>query len=302
MIYTVTLNPAIDYVVFLPDAMKGGGVNRSAREEYQFGGKGVNVSVMLKTLGMESTALGFVAGFTGEALAKGVADMGIKAQFLPASGGMTRINVKVKGGGEETEINGSGPVISDADTAALMAQLGALAEGDVLILSGSVPSSMPADSYARILERVKDRGVLAVVDTSGKALLDALPYRPFLIKPNNHELAAIFGCELRTDEDIIRCAKALQERGARNVLVSLAGDGSLLVTQSGETVRMGCPRGTIVNSVGAGDSMVAGFVAGYMQTGDFGHALRLGTAAGSATAFSAGLGSRALIDELLASL
>lgn len=302
MIFTVTLNPAIDYTVFLPGPLAPGGVNRAARDACRFGGKGVNVSAMLKTLGIESTALGFVAGFTGEALARGVAAMGIDARFLPASGGMTRINVKVAGGGEETEINGCGPLVTPADMDALLAQLNALGQGDTLILSGSVPASLGADAYARLLARVAGRGVLTVLDTSGEALLRALPHRPFLIKPNHHELAAIFGCALHGDADIIRCAKDLQRRGARNVLVSMAGDGALLVTEDGETMRMGCPRGEVVSSVGAGDSMVAGFVAGYLQTEDFARALRLGTAAGSATAFCEGLGERGMIEALLSAL
>lgn len=301
MIYTVTLNPAIDYVVQLEGDLQPGGLNRSAGEDYQFGGKGVNVSNVLKTLGYDTVALGFVAGFLGGGLERGLRDMGLTTRFLHVARGMTRINVKIKAG-EETELNGSGPVITEGDMAQLFAQLDALLPGDTLVLSGSIPKCLPADTYERILARLEGRGVQTVVDAAGELLFNVLPYRPFLIKPNRQELEELFCRELHSDEDIAACAEALQRQGARNVLVSLAGDGALLLDENGGCRRMACPKGTVRNSVGAGDSMVAGFLAGWLETGDYDRALRLGVAAGSATAFSLGLAGRAEIMRLLETL
>lgn len=300
MIYTVTFNPAIDYVVQL-EALKTGAVNRASGEAYQFGGKGINVSGVLAELECPSTALGFVAGATGAWLEQGLAAAGLHTNFIHLPEGMTRINVKLKAG-EETEVNGLGPAIPGAAMAALEAQLDALGAEDVLVLAGSIPASLPQDTYQRLLARLDGRGVRVVVDATRDLLVNVLAYHPFLIKPNNHELGEIFGTILRTDEEIVHAARRLQERGARNVLVSMAGDGALLLDENGEVHRIGTPKGTVVNSVGAGDSMVAGFVAGYQQTGSYGYALRLGTACGSATAFSLGLASREKIDELMAGL
>lgn len=300
MIYTVTFNPAIDYVVQL-EALKTGAVNRASGEAYQFGGKGINVSGVLAELECPSTALGFVAGATGAWLEQGLAAAGLRTNFIHLPEGMTRINVKLKAG-EETEVNGLGPAIPGAAMAALEAQLDALGAEDVLVLAGSIPASLPQDTYQRLLARLDGRGVRVVVDATRDLLVNVLAYHPFLIKPNNHELGEIFGTILRTDEEIVHAARRLQERGARNVLVSMAGDGALLLDENGEVHRIGTPKGTVVNSVGAGDSMVAGFVAGYQQTGSYGYALRLGTACGSATAFSLGLASREKIDELMAGL
>lgn len=301
MIYTVTFNPAIDYVVRPEGGLTLGSVNRNAQEEYQFGGKGINVSNVLKTLGFPSIALGFIAGFTGEGLEKGLREMGLQTRFLPASQGMTRVNVKIKAQ-QETEINGIGPVISQADMEKLYAQLDQIREGDTLVLSGSIPKCLESDTYQQILARLEGRGIRTVVDATQELLVKVLPYRPFLIKPNNHELAEIFQCRLSSDEEILACAKRLQDMGGRNILVSMAGDGALLLDEHGQSHRIGCPKGTVVNSVGAGDSMVAGFLAGYLQTGDYGYALKLGTAAGSATAFSLGLAPGPLVEELLKSL
>lgn len=300
MIYTVTFNPAIDYVVQL-EALKTGAVNRASGEAYQFGGKGINVSGVLAELECPSTALGFVAGATGAWLEQGLAAAGLRTNFIHLPEGMTRINVKLKAG-EETEVNGLGPAIPGTAMAALEAQLDALGAEDVLVLAGSIPASLPQDTYQRLLARLDGRGVRVVVDATRDLLVNVLAYHPFLIKPNNHELGEIFGTILRTDEEIVHAARRLQERGARNVLVSMAGDGALLLDENGEVHRIGTPKGTVVNSVGAGDSMVAGFVAGYQQTGSYGYALRLGTACGSATAFSLGLASREKIDELMAGL
>lgn len=298
MIYTLTLNPAIDYVVQLNGSLLPGKINRSGSEAYQFGGKGINVSNVLRTLDMDTTALGFIAGFTGDCLEQGLQSMGLSTRFIRLAQGYTRINVKVKGA-EETEINGSGPVITPSDMDRLYRQLDGLSRDDVLVLSGSVPGCLSKDTYAGILARLADQQILSAVDASGDLLLHTLPYRPFLIKPNRQELEEVFGMALHTDEAVAACAKKLQEQGARNVLVSLAGQGALLLDETGRTHRVACPKGQVVNSVGAGDSMVAGFLAGWLKSGDYGYALRLGTAAGSATAFCLGLADRASIEALL---
>ena len=299
MIYTVTLNPAIDYVVSLDKELRTGTINRNQAEDFQFGGKGVNVSNVLRALGMKTAALGFVAGFTGDALERGLWEMGLETDFVHAASGMTRINVKIKAG-EETEINGIGPMIRSDELEMLFGKLDMIAAGDVLVLSGSIPSCLPDDTYEQIMRRLDGHRVRIVVDASGKLLMRTLAYHPFLIKPNHHELGEIFGRPLETDEEIVGCARRLQTMGARNVLVSMAGDGALLLDGTGNTYRTGCPKGKVVNSVGAGDSMVAGFLAGYLRTGDYAQALRLGIAAGSATAFSLGLCTCAQVNELLA--
>ena len=301
MIYTVTFNPAIDYVVRLEAPLQAGDVNRAAGEDCVLGGKGINVSGVLAQLGCPSVALGFVAGETGAWLERGLAAQGMHTDFIHLPAGMTRINVKIKAD-RETELNGAGPAIPPAARAELYRKLDALQAGDILILAGSIPASLPADTYEKILARLQGRGVDTVVDAAGPLLAKVLPYRPFLIKPNHHELAEIVGRELRGDGEIEAAARQLQDQGARNVLVSMAGDGALLLDETGAVHRIGTPKGTVVNSVGAGDSMLAGFVAGYLQSGSYRDALRLGTACGSATAFSLGLATRAEIDALLARL
>lgn len=298
MIYTVTFNPAIDYVVHLPGSLVLDAVNRCQAEEYQFGGKGINVSAVLRVLGYDSTALGFVAGETGRWLENGLAGLGVHTDFVRLGAGMTRINVKIKAG-EETEINGAGPLITPADVEQLYARLDGLQRGDVLVLAGSIPTCMAGDTYEKILQRLEGRGILTAVDATRDLLVNVLRYRPFLIKPNNHELGEIFGRELHTDSEIVACASRLQASGARNVLVSMAGAGALLLDENGHSHRIAAPKGTVRNSVGAGDSMVAGFLAGWLQSGDYAHALRMGAAAGSATAFSLGLATREQIDALL---
>ena len=301
MIYTVTFNPAIDYVVRLDAPLEVGAVNRAQGEDCVLGGKGINVSGVLAQLGCESVALGFVAGETGAWLERGLAAQGLKTDFVYLENGMTRINVKIKAG-QETELNGAGPAIPESALQQLEAQLDKLAEGDILILAGSIPASLPQSVYERLLARLQGRGVRAVVDATRDLLVNVLPYHPFLIKPNNHELGEIVGKVLTTDAEIVAAARTLQEKGARNVLVSMAGDGALLLDEQGQVHRIGCPKGKVVNSVGAGDSMVAGFVAGYLQSRSYAQALRLGTACGSATAFSLGLATKEKIDELLAQL
>ena len=297
MIYTVTFNPALDYVVKV-DHFTLGEINRTSEEHIFYGGKGLNVSAILANLGFETTALGFVAGFTGDEIERGAKTLGFHSEFIHVKKGMSRINVKLKSA-EETELNGMGPEITNADVELLFGQLDRIQDGDVLVLSGSIPKTISDDIYERIMERLQNKGVRIAVDATKDLLMNVLKYRPFLIKPNNHELGEMFGVELHGDEEVIRYAKKLQELGAQNVLVSMAGDGAVLVTGSGDVHKIGVPKGTVKNSVGAGDSMVAGFLAGYLDTGDYGYALRLGTAAGSATAFSDGIGEKDLIMDLL---
>ena len=302
MIYTVTFNPAIDYVVRLDRPLAVGEVNRAKGEDCVLGGKGVNVSGVLAQLGCESVALGFVAGETGAWLERGLAAQGLRTDFVHLDHGMTRINVKIKAG-QETELNGAGPDIPESAMQELEAKLDRLQKDDVLVLAGSIPVSLAQTTYERLLARLAGRGVRAVVDATRDLLVNVLPYQPFLIKPNNHELSEIAGVPLESDEEITAAARDLQAKGARNVLVSMAGDGALLLDENGGVHRIGCPKGKVVNSVGAGDSMVAGFVAGYRQSGgDYDAALKLGTACGSATAFSLGLATRADIDTLLAEM
>ena len=299
MVYTVTFNPAIDYVVHTGE-MKLGATNRSEREEMYFGGKGINVSIVLRELGIDSKALGFTAGFTGEAIEKGLADMGINTDFVRLDSGNSRINVKIKSA-QETELNGQGPDIDDKAISALFEKLNRLSDGDTLILAGSIPSSLPSDIYQRILESLSRKKIKAVVDATKDLLLNVLQYKPFLVKPNNHELGEMFGVELKTDEEIEKYARKLQDMGAVNVLISMAGDGAMLIDEYGKMHRCGVCKGTVKNSVGAGDSMVAGFTAGVLS-GDYEYALKLGTAAGGATAFSDGLATKEKITELLETL
>lgn len=300
MIYTVTFNPSLDYIVSV-DEFKLGLTNRTSSELLLPGGKGINVSTILTNLGIESTALGFVAGFTGDEIIRRVEQIGVRSDFIRIEDGISRTNVKLKSI-DGTEINGMGPDISSEKTEELMKKLDVLDEGDVLVLAGSIPASMPDDIYSRILKRLEGKGVTFVVDATGELLLNVLKYHPFLIKPNNHELGEMFGTVCETREDIEHYAGELQKMGARNVLISMAGDGAILITEDGETIQMGTPKGKVINSVGAGDSMVAGFVAGYLRTGSYEEALKNGTAAGSATAFSEGLASREMFEEMLAQL
>lgn len=299
MVYTVTFNPAVDYIVHTKQ-LTPGATNRSDSEEIYFGGKGINVSIVLSELGMKSKALGFVAGFTGEAIEKGVTEKGIDADFVHLTEGFSRINVKIKSG-EETELNGQGPRIPDEAVEQLFTKLDELKEGDTLVLAGSIPSSLPSDIYERILARLDGRNIRTVVDATKDLLVKVLKYKPFLIKPNNFELGEIFGVELRNTDEIIEYAGKLREMGARNVLISMAGDGAVLLDETGKTHVCGVCRGTVKNSVGAGDSMVAGFIAGCERVG-FVFALKLGTAAGGATAFSEGLATKKKINELLTQL
>lgn len=300
MIYTVTFNPALDYVIRM-ESLKLGTVNRSSAEAVYYGGKGINVSTVLKNIGVDSVALGFVAGFTGKEIEEGVKNMGVATDFIKLPEGMSRINVKIKAE-QETEINGQGPAISMEKVEKLFEKLDRLEKGDCLVLAGTIPASLPSDIYEQIMDRLKDKEIRIVVDATKDLLLNVLKYHPFLIKPNNHELGEMFGVVLKTDEEIVEYAKKLQERGARNVLISMAGDGAILLTETKEVYKMGVPKGTVVNSVGAGDSMVAGFVASYFKEHDYFKALKFGTATGSATAFSEGLATMDKVEELLKTL
>lgn len=300
MIYTVTLNPALDYLAYL-NGFTLSKVNRTVKEEIYCGGKGINVSIMLNRMGIENAALGFTAGFTGMVLEAWLKDAGILTDFVRLPNGMSRINIKIRAA-EETEINGRGPDISADALTKLTGKLNRASEGDTIVLAGSIPACAPDDVYERIMQALDGRGIRFVVDAEGKPLLNALQYRPFLIKPNHIELGELFERNLDSRDQIVECGRALQEKGARNVLVSMAGSGAILLCEGGRTYELGAPVGIVKNSVGAGDSMVAGFLAGYQLTGDYYQALRFGTAAGSATAFSEGLAQWDAINEVLQSL
>lgn len=296
MIYTVTFNPSLDYVVQV-EHFQGDAVNRTSEEHVYPGGKGNNVAVIASNLGMKSRALGFKAGFTGAAMEQMLQEFGCDTDFIALEEGVTRINVKVKSD-DEFEINGQGPRIPDEKIRQLYEKLDALESGDVLVLSGSIPNTLPDDMYERIMERLAGTGVRISVDATKDLLMNVLKYHPFLIKPNNHELGEMFGVTLESDDEIAEYARKLQEMGARNVLVSMAGDGAILVTEDGSVLKQLPPEGEVVNSVGAGDSMVAGFLAGYLKTGSYEEALKLGTAAGSATAFTSWLADAGTVGEL----
>lgn len=298
MIYTVTFNPSLDYIVRL-DSFTAGEINRVNYEQVLGGGKGINVSIVLGNLGHESTALGFTAGFTGEEIKRQLDGFGVKHDFVQLPEGFTRINVKVKAD-KETEINGQGPDISEAKREELFEKLDKLSEGDTLVLAGSIPKTLPDDIYEKIMARLEGRGIRIIVDAEKKLLLNVLKYHPFLIKPNNHELGDMFGVKLTTDEEIITYAKKLQEKGAQNVLISMAGDGAILLTADGKHYKSPAPKGKLINSVGAGDSMVAGFITGYIESqGDFETAFHMGVATGSASAFSENLTTRPEVEALL---
>ena len=290
MIYTVTFNPSLDYIVSVDD-FKLGLTNRTSSELILPGGKGTNVSTVLKNLGFESTALGFVAGFTGNEIVKRLNDMGIKSDFISIENGISRINLKLKSI-DGTEINGAGPDISEEKVNELMDKLNQLKEGDVLVLAGSIPSSMSDNIYRDIMADLKDRGVMIVVDATKDLLLNVLEYHPFLIKPNNHELGEIFDVKLTTREVVIPYGRKLQEKGARNVLVSMAGEGAVLIAEDGQVFDAPAPKGKLINGVGAGDSMVAGFVAGWIEKQDYEYAFHMGVASGSASAFSENLATK----------
>lgn len=295
MIYTVTFSPAIDYVVYMDD-LKQGETNRSKKENYYFGGKGINVSTILTQLGIENIALGFVSGFTGEALEKGLKEKGVVTDFVHLGNGITRINIKLKTS-QETEINTQGAAITSDKLEELMLKLDSMKTGDTLVISGNIPNTLPDNIYELILYRLRGKKIRCVVDATGELLKRVLKYRPFLVKPNKSELEDLFHVKIRTETDLEVSAKKLQEMGACNVLISLGDDGAYLLCENGKVYRREAVKGDAKNTVGAGDSMVAGFLAGYMKSGDYEQALHLGVAAGSATACSEGLADRQRIEE-----
>lgn len=297
MIYTVTLNPSIDYIVKL-DRLQSGITNRTVGEEYYFGGKGINVSCVLAELDLESTAFGFVAGFTGDAIEKGIRNDKIITDFIRLRQGISRINIKIKAG-EETEINCQGPHIDDSELDRLLAKIDRITDGDTIVIAGNIPNTMPDDVYERILDRLGDKKVRIVVDATKKLLLNSLVHKPFLIKPNRQELSEIFEVEINTEDDIEKYAKELQKMGAQNVLISLGGEGAMLIDEFGNKHKAGVLKEKVINTVGSGDSMVAGFIAGYEKAHDYSYALKLGSVCGNATAFLSGLATKEKIDELL---
>lgn len=297
MIYTVTLNPSIDYIVRL-DKLTSGITNRTTSEEYYYGGKGINVSMVLAELDIDSTAYGFVAGFTGKAIENGIRNDHIITDFIKLKNGISRINIKIKAG-EETEINCQGPHIDETELERLLQKIDRIGEGDTLVLAGSIPNTMPDDVYERMMERIARKNVRFVVDATRQLLVNSLKYKPFLIKPNRQELSEIFDAEVKTEEDIEHYAKELQKMGARNVLISLGGEGAMLIDENGCKFKAGVLKEKVINTVGSGDSMVAGFIAGYEKTGDYAYALKLGSVCGNATAFLSGLATREKINELL---
>ena len=300
MINTITLNPSLDYIVKVDD-FKVGHVNRTSKEDIYPGGKGINVSIVLKNLGVKNRALGFTAGFTGEEIEKLVANHGVDNEFIRLEKGMSRINVKLKSR-EESEINGMGPNISKNDIEKLYEKLEALKAGDFVVLAGSIPNTLPDDIYETIMKDFKDKEINFVVDATKDLLLNVLKYKPFLIKPNHHELGEMFNVKLNSKDEIITYAKKLQEIGARNVIISMAGDGAILIEENGEITISDTPKGTLVNSVGAGDSMVGGFLAGIAEKKNVKEAFKMGVATGSASAFSEGLATRDKVKELLKQL
>lgn len=296
MIYTVTFNPSLDYIVSVNDFQLGL-TNRTDSELILPGGKGINVSTILMNLGIDSTAFGFAAGFTGEEIIREVEAMGIRSDFIKIDSGISRINLKLKNI-DSTEINGSGPEISEEKIEELLRKLDILGEGDILVLAGSIPASMPADMYSTIMERLQHKNVTFIVDATKDLLINVLKYKPFLIKPNNHELGELFDVKLTTREEVIPYGKKLQKQGARNVLISMAGEGAVLVAEDGSVYEAPAPKGTLVNAVGAGDSMVAGFTAGWIEKKDYRHAFYMGVSAGSASAFSEYLATKEEIMDL----
>ncbi|WP_311082362.1 1-phosphofructokinase [Paenibacillus polymyxa] len=294
MIYTVTLNPSIDYIVEVDD-LKLGDLNRMKRDLKLPGGKGINVSRVLNQLGADSTAIGFLGGFTGRFIDDTLREESIRTDFVMIEDD-TRINIKLKHG-DETEINGLGPVIREQEADALVQKLAGLHKNDIVVLSGSIPPSLGGDFYDRLISVCQQTGAEFVIDTTGEALMKALVHKPLLIKPNHHELAELFGVTIQSKEEIVTYGRKLLEAGAKNVLISMAGEGALFITAD-EVYHANVPAGTVKNSVGAGDSMIAGFVGTLALHGDPIEAFRAGVASGSATAFSDDLATREKIEQL----
>ena len=319
MIYTVTINPSLDYIIDV-DSFKAGAINRTKAEKIIAGGKGINVSIVLHNLGIENIALGFVAGFTGNEIEGRLQGYGVQTDFIHLHSGFSRINVKMRsmrsieevtsGSNnstdskiKESEINGQGPLIERKDLKRLYEKLEGLGSGDTLVLAGSIPKTIPLENpqtfYRRIMKRLSSKDVRFVVDATGGLLKESLSYKPFLVKPNNHELGEIFGAELKSRDEVVPYAKKLQEMGAQNVLVSMAGDGAVLAAADGKIYKGAASKCALVNSIGAGDSMVAGFIAGFQKSGDYREALRTGLCAGSASASSESLADRGRLQKFL---
>lgn len=300
MIYTITFNPSLDYIVNCED-FRLGETNRTSKELIFPGGKGINVSIVLSNLGLDTTALGFLAGFTGEEIRRLIIEKGIRNEMIPIDNGFSRINVKLRSK-QESELNGMGPVINEEAIRKLYEKLDKLSEEDILCLSGSIPSSMPATMYSDIMEYLKDRKIRIVVDATKDLLKNVLKYKPFLIKPNNHELGELFDVELSKRDEIEPYARKLQEMGAKNVLISMAGEGAVLLDENGKVYESAAPKGKLVNSVGAGDSMVAGFIYGYLKFQDYEKAFKYGLSAGSASAFKEELAELEDVEKLYRTL
>lgn len=300
MIYTVTFNPSLDYIVELKSFQEGE-VNRSQGDQILAGGKGINVSMVLNNLGISNVALGFIGGFTGQEIEKRLQSLGCQTDFVKITGGVSRINVKIKAD-QESEINGQGPEILAADQELLFSKLQMLKTGDTLVLAGSIPSSLPADTYEQIMIILKEKNIRIIVDATGDLLKNVLKYQPFLIKPNKHELEEMFSVTINSQAEMISYAKKLKTMGAQNVLISLAAKGALLLDEKGNIFEKSAPKGRLINSVGAGDSMVAGFIAGYEKNNDYQEALEMGIATGSASAFSKGLATQKEVENLLESM
>ena len=300
MIYTVTFNPSLDYIIKI-EKFEAGLVNRSDSENIYPGGKGINVSIVLKNLGISSKVLGYIAGFTGEEIKKNIETLGCSTDFIKLENGLSRINVKIKSD-LESEINGGGPEISKDELNEMYKKILKLQEDDILVLAGSIPRTLPNDVYEKVMKILKDKKVKVIVDTTGKSLLKVLKYKPFLIKPNHHELGDLFNKKLNNNDEIIEYGKRLQEKGARNIIISMAGNGAILIKENGEAIYRNVPKGEVINSVGAGDSMIAGFIAEYIKNGNLEEAFKMGIATGSATAFSKTLAKKDMVEELLKQL
>ncbi len=300
MIYTVTFNPSLDYIASC-DNFTLGETNRTTKEIIYPGGKGINVSIVLRNLGLDTTALGFLAGFTGDEIKRLILKEGIKNEMIEVNNGFSRINIKLRSK-QESELNGMGPTIDEESIKKLYQKLDNLNSDDILVLAGSIPSSMPSNIYSNIMDYLKEKKLKIVVDATKDLLLNVIPYRPFLIKPNKHELGELFNVELNSKEEVVPYARKLQELGARNVLVSLAGEGALLVSEDKKVYSSKAPKGKVLNSVGAGDSMVAGFLYGYLTYKDYNEAFKYGIATGSASAFSEELAKLNEVKELYKTL
>ena len=297
MIYTITFNPALDYISQV-DNFEIGKINRTKTEKILPGGKGLNVSIVLKNLGLESTALGFIGGFTGEELQRRIEVQGIKTDFIKVEQGITRINVKISSN-QETALNGNGPDISEENIQTLLEKIENIKKEDIVILAGNVPKGINNNIYEIICVNLERNGVTFIVDATKELLINILKYRPFLIKPNKEELEETFKVKIRTKEDIITYAQKMQLMGAQNVLVSLGGDGAILVTEDNQVLQSNAPKGKVLNTVGAGDSMVAGFLAGYIESKDYEFSLKMGIATGSASSFSMDLATKKDVEKLL---